>query len=466
MPDKRRRYDYDVGSYEQAVKRANDKGSMFDSLFKDVKIYGAKQGANLLRIMPPLGVHYRDNHYGLKIHIHYEVGPRNDRYLCLRENDDSPYDRCPICDELHRLGNRASKEERDQYLPKPSYIYYVVDRDNEKEGVQVYMASIRTDSEISSQTFNQRNGVYIDVVNPDDGYDLEFTRQGTGRNGTRYKGFKFMREASPLADSERRSTEWLDTVIDRPLSSILNFYPPDRLKKVLFGEGDDEEDKAPRGGSSRRRDEDDELHQSSRNRRDEDDAPHGGGRNRRDEDEERTSSRRSARDDDDASTSRDRGRARPEAEEEDRETARPRRPEPADDDRPPRSSRRSEPEPEEEEREPPARSRRAVVEDDESPVRGSSRREESASDDKPPRGRSRPTSEELDDEIPSEGRRRAQGNGRSHDEDEVPSDRGSRRTTAREDNGPAPREERESRSGSGYDRLAARLAAGSSREKD
>src|SRR5690348_4678402 len=99
---KSRSYDYTPPSFDSTVDRAERKGSMFDSMVKDAKLYRPKQGANLLRILPPGWP--KAAHYGLTIMAHRGVGPNDRQYLCLRENASSPYKRCPICEELYKLG--------------------------------------------------------------------------------------------------------------------------------------------------------------------------------------------------------------------------------------------------------------------------------------------------------------------------------------------------------------------------
>src|SRR6266700_4157625 len=124
----RRQYDYQPPSFEETVDRADRKGSMFDSMFKDVKVFKAEQGANLVRILPPGWEGAR--HYGYRIKVQRNVGPKDRQYLCLRENEASPYKKCPICLELYKLGSRATQQDKQLLTAGDSVVYYIVARNS------------------------------------------------------------------------------------------------------------------------------------------------------------------------------------------------------------------------------------------------------------------------------------------------------------------------------------------------
>lgn len=270
MRSKERSYDYQAPTYEDTVDRAERKGSMFDMVLKDAKFYRPKQGVNLLRILPPGWKGAR--HYGFPIRVHRGVGPNDRQYLCLRENEGSPYKRCPVCEALYDLGAKATQQDKMDLRPGISMIYYVIDRDNAKDGVQVWTSSSTTDSEIAAQSVNRRSKSVLDIAHPDHGYDLEFTRTGTTRNNTRYRGFQVMREPSPLSDSERLMDEWLDVAFDKPLPSLLQFFKPEHVEEVFYGRAKEGEDERPRRETSADEDEPRTPLRRTRNRdEDEDD---------------------------------------------------------------------------------------------------------------------------------------------------------------------------------------------------
>ena len=382
-----RTYDYQLPSYDKTVDRAERKGSLFDSLFKDVKTYRSKQGQNVLRILPPGWPNAA--HYGLTVFIHRDVGPNDRQYLCLKENPSSPHSRCPICEELYRLGAKATQEDRQLLRAKPNVVYYVIDRDNEKDGVQVWVTSPTTDSEIAAQSINRRTKSVIDIVHPDEGYDLEFTRTGTSKTNTRYRGFQVMREPSPLHDNDRKQDEWLDVAFDRPLPSLLQFYSPEHIEGVFYGvsteKNTNEEQPRSRLRDAESDDEDEDNRPAPRRTRPVDDEPA----------QARPARRRATTDDDDnaeSNTNASRGRSRDVRDD-------------AIDDA--RNDNR-----------PSARTRRAAAADDsDTPMT------------RPPRSR---LAEDLDDEIPESHRARPNGRTRNAEPDDQD-----------EDDRPAPRRRRQ-----------------------
>jgi len=345
---------------------------MYDNLFKGVKTYKAAEGRNIVRILPPTWP--KASHYGYPIWVHYGVGPKEAAYLCLRENKTSPYKRCPLCEELYSLGARATPEDRKALLPTQSIIYYILDRNQPQQGVLLWRVSGTADSEIAAQSVNRRKGSVLNIVDPEEGYDLEFMRSGQKLN-TRYRGYQVVREDSPMTDDDRHFEEVLDIIFDKPLPETLNFYKPEHIEAVYSGKVSDEEDGDTR--SDRRR--------ARSNGHDEDEDR--GSRRDRDRDEDRPSPRqrsRSTRDHED-----DEGPPFDPEEAEDADMTRavrpPRRSQLArdiDDDIPDRPAPRS-------------RGRVVVEEDDEPSLPPRRSREREPEDDAPPPRRSR---EPEDDE--------------------------------------------------------------------
>jgi hypothetical protein len=367
----RRDYDY-APDYDSTVQMAENRGGGFDNFYKEgTKLFKPHKGANLVRILPPGWS--KPKHYGFPVYVHGNVGPNNRQYLCLlpQNNPGSPHKRCPVCDALYDLGTRATQQDRTDLKPKLAYLYYVVDRDAEKEGVQVWRTSGRSNSEIAVQSMDRRNRAVLNITHPDKGYDVEFTRVGEGRTQTRYHGFMVMRESSPLSDSDKRQEQWLDYVYDNPLPDILVFHKPERIEEEFYGRAREDEDPERATGRRANGRDDDDGGSLRRTRRDDEDEPRPA-RTRRDDDEELD--RRARRD-----TGADAAEERP---------ARTRR----DDDEP--------------------RPARARQEDDE-PRSARTRRNDEL--EERPAGRRSRTADELEDEIPSESRRR-RANGAGDDE--------------------------------------------------
>jgi len=423
----RREYNY-TPDYESTKKIAETRGGGYDSILKDdVKPLKPHASTNTIRILPPTWENPK--HYGLLIWLHYNVGPSDRRYLCLRENATSPHRHCPVCDALYDLGSRATQDDRQRLKAKPSYLFYVIDRDNEKEGVQVWQTSQKNVSEIAIQSINKRNQGVLNIIDIEDGYDVEFTRTGEGRNGTRYHGFMVDRESTPLSNDDRKYNAWLDYIDDNPLTEVLNFYSPEHIEQVLHGRGrEDEDDDQPRSRTRRGNGDDrDEAPQRLRRTRDDN----------ADEDVDirpRSRQRPAADETSDAEYTEERPRRtrREEDEELTRSVRRPREEPPEDDEPPPRRTRPAREEPEDDP--PPRRTRRPEpkVDDD---ITTQVSHFFSAVDDPPPR-RTR-LARELDDEVPfddqvPEERPRRQRPRLSDPEDEEPA-RAARRGANGED---------------------------------
>lgn len=325
--------------FDSTVRMAETRGGGYDSIVKDnVKVLKPRANTNEVRILPPTWANPK--FYGLGIYVHYDVGPNNRQYLCLRENPTSPHRRCPVCDALYDLGSRATQEDRQRLRPKLSYLYYVIDRLAENEGVQVWRTSQKNMSEIAIQSIDRRNQSVLNITHLEDGYDVEFTRVGEGRNGTRYHGFMVMRQSTPLADTDRKYDDWTRYIVEHPLTEVLNFYSPEYIEQVLHGRAkdDDDDDDDDRGRTPSPRDGDgDGEYEAPRRLR----------RTREEEPEDEPPPRRARREE-------------PEVDEEEPLPRRSRREEPEVDDEPPPRRRRAEPEVDEE---PAPRRRRSVSEE-------------------------------------------------------------------------------------------------------
>lgn len=234
-------FDYKPPSYDEATRFTSEKRtSTFDSIVKSngARFFKPRQGENTIRILPPSWEGAR--HYSYEVWVHNEVGPDKQQYLCLAQNDRSPEKNCPLCDERHNP--RLSQKDIDTLRPRPRNYIYLIDRSNENEGVLIWSISNQSDKEILSQSLIRRTQEYLPIVHPLDGYDIEFTRDGQGIN-TRYRGFKVMREPSPLCEDRDRLEEWIKLIDDNPIPDILQFFSASHIRNVWHGKaGMDEEE--------------------------------------------------------------------------------------------------------------------------------------------------------------------------------------------------------------------------------
>jgi hypothetical protein len=233
MPRDRRDFDFRAPDYEDAVERAETR-SMFDNILKDAKPLKPAVGANTVRILPALGWNPPKRYYGLSILSHNNIGPgRGRQYLCLN-HPLSPHKYCPICDYLGDRSNRVTQEEAQKMGVREQVMFYVINRAAESEGVMPWTVSNNAAAEISSQSVNRRTKSVLNIIHPDSGFDIDFLRIGTGLN-TKYRGYQVARDESPIHDDLNKQNEWLDFVEDHPLPSILQFYSPEHIDKVMRG---------------------------------------------------------------------------------------------------------------------------------------------------------------------------------------------------------------------------------------
>lgn len=442
--DKERRgFKYHERDPKDYKERAERKGGMFDSIFKnDVEVWRPEVGDNTIRILPPT---WEDpTHYGYDIWVHPRIGADNSTYLCLNKMKG---ERCPICEAAQEARDAGEGDDAKALSPKSQTVVYLLDRDDKKPQVYVWAMSFTMDKDFANLCQNKKTGKIIHVDHPEKGYDFSFRREGTMLN-TRYLGLQIDRDPSPIDDDPEVVADILDDIQDNPIPDILNFYDADYLEKVMKGhvskstKDDDDDDKKGRGRSGRRRgDDDDERSSKGRGRGrdddeddDDDEREERSSRRRGDDDDERggKTERVRTRDnddqDDDDRSARRRGRA---VDDDDDEKARPRKGRDDDDDDEKddrRSSRRSRDDDDEKEERSSRRSSRDEDEDDRGSRRGRSRDKDDDDEDEADRRSSRRSRD--DDDEKDEGRSRR---GRDKGDDDEDDDRSSRRSRSRDD---------------------------------
>lgn len=333
---------------EDMRRKASEGSRDWDRLWTvDVKVFKPKEGENIVRILPPTWglqpwtdeeldkksddelkkLQDEEDRFGngwdLPVYVHYGIGPDNVSYLC---REKMLGERCPICEA--KTATR-DQDEANALMPTKRSLVWVIDRDQEKEGPQLWsMPFSKIRNEIYARSSDKRTGKALIVDDVDEGYDIIFTRSGKD-DRTNYTGVEVDRDSSPLHDNEKTQDKWLAYAEEHSLQSILNFYEPEHIEKVLFGrassrnsdddDGDDGGAEEGRSSRSRRRssnrdrrsrDEDERDYMSEDSGADTDDDPEDGERTSRrqrtskDEDGEedsgggRTRRRRSAREED------------------------------------------------------------------------------------------------------------------------------------------------------------------------
>lgn len=220
-------FEYKPRTADTVRGRGEQSGSDFDRYLSDVaKQFKCESGDQQIRFLPP--TFENAEHYGMDIYVHYGVGPDNGTYLCLHKMKGEA---CPICEERARAQKDGDDDYAKKLEPKKRVLAYLVDRNDEKAGVQAWAMPWTFDRDVCKISVDKSSGDVLQLDNPEEGYDVEFEKKGS-KDRTEYIGVSIARRESDLG---RNANEWLDFIQEHPLDSILNFYSYDHIAKAFGG---------------------------------------------------------------------------------------------------------------------------------------------------------------------------------------------------------------------------------------
>jgi len=203
-----------------------------------IEQYKAKVSTNFLSIVPPPDP---DAYFGLRIFVHYNIGPNKDAFLCPRMMLG---ERCCICERQDQL--KAAEADADVVKAlgcfPPRYLFLAVDEssaETSEKGPQLYDAPQTINNEILGLSKNRKTGESIDISDPENGKMLVFDRVGTSATNTRYSAFE-LDKREPLAD------EWLKVP---DISELLYFASEEEMMKSLSASVRKSEPAEEEGGS-------------------------------------------------------------------------------------------------------------------------------------------------------------------------------------------------------------------------
>ncbi len=386
-------------------KREDQKGGLYDSLAKEgIPTWRPKHpGQHTVRFLE--GTWPDAEHWAHDTWIHNNIGPDSGRYLCLKKMLGKP---CALCEEVTALRNVDEEKAYKDIQVRKGAAAWLIDRNAEDEGPQLWFYGRTTDEEFASRCRNRKTGEPIDIIDPDEGHDFFFktVKEGKEARNVKYGGYELDRDPTPIHEKQKVQDKWLDFVEENPVPDCFQYFDYDYLKALITGsrlsksaddDDEDDEDERPSRGKRRSIDDDDDDDQPKKRRgrardddndEEDDDPPP---RNKRrvaprdeeDDDDEPVSKRRRQRDDDDG-----------------------------DDDTPPRK-RRARDDDDEDDDPPPRRTKRASVDDDEDEPRsrraskGRSRDDEDEDEDEPPsRRKTRVKDDDADDDEPPPKKRK------------------------------------------------------------
>jgi len=212
------------------------------------RLYKPKEGQNQIRLLA-----WADGRYfGLQIRTHSNVGPGNASYLCmegqirdgvtlyddledLAAKDSGVQRKCCICQDIWKqLREGATKQDiKEQRLwPMPRTLYFLVDRQEEEKGVQIWAAPyFKIDEEIRKRVVDPKTGRPLPITDPDDGFDIYFDMEiekTSAGDFPKYTGLQIAREPSEL------DVAFYDEVFD--LREVLILPKYDEMASDYFGD--------------------------------------------------------------------------------------------------------------------------------------------------------------------------------------------------------------------------------------
>lgn len=240
-----RSFKYQKRSKEDVRTRANMRGGNFDSFIKpEYKMYKVRDGKNLIRIMPPTWDDAK--HYGFDIYVNYGIGADNQSYLSLSKMKGEAD---PIADARKQAEREGDKDLAKALRANQRILMWIIDRQDEDEGPQLWAAPFTVDKDIANVSFDEDTKEVVFIDDPENGCDVRFHKEGEGML-TKYPGAKIkLLKPSPLCEDEKLQDEWLEYVQENPIPDCLNYYDAEYIASVFDGQvrGKDEEiDEKPR----------------------------------------------------------------------------------------------------------------------------------------------------------------------------------------------------------------------------
>lgn len=256
----RRRFRYERRDPKLIETRANQSLSRFAQLIPDkYPKFKVKEKLNTLRILPPTWE--GNDHYAYNVLIHYGVGPDNSSFFCLKMLKKP----CAICDERVSLVRQGEANLAKRIRPQERRLCWVIDRDKESEGPQVWNYGKSLDQEFSGLALDPDTKDVLYIDDPDEGYDISFRCTNAGKVTAEYTAKRILPRPKPLSDNPKRQDEWLDYVQRYPVPTLLTFYSYKEMLDALgSSSGSSEEEDVDLGPIRRRSLRDEEPEERTR----------------------------------------------------------------------------------------------------------------------------------------------------------------------------------------------------------
>lgn len=226
----RKKFVYRKKNSDVVKSHATQKSGDYDFYLSDgVQMFSPKPGTHVIRILPDT---WEDsNYFGYPIYVHFQVGVDNYSYLCLNKMKGEP---CPVCEERRRAQGEGDTEYASRIAPVRRIAVWLIDRDEEKDGPKLWPMPSSFDTDLAAMLIDRRTNEVLAIDHPEEGYDVEFTREGSGTH-TKYVGKKVDRHPTPLHKDLDVADKWLEYVVQNPIPSVLKFYSYEHIATTLHG---------------------------------------------------------------------------------------------------------------------------------------------------------------------------------------------------------------------------------------
>lgn len=197
----------DVNRYRKSAQRASG-GLDYLTL---------TEGANVVRIIP--FEHNGQVEMAVEAAMHYGIGPQERSVICPRVTVG---ERCPVCDLVEQ-----APDEYGDMRAKARWFFHVLDRNDEKAGLQVLGCGSMIFGPITELLEDPDIGT--DLLNVKSGFDIVIMRTGSGRRGTRYS----------VRPRPKKSTVPSEFRTPGDLFDKVHIRDAKRIEGMLAGEDDD-----------------------------------------------------------------------------------------------------------------------------------------------------------------------------------------------------------------------------------
>jgi len=244
---KREQMKQDLVKRNQEAEKTNDNfgGTFNNSVMVDnLKMWKCGEDEHIVDIIPyQVGANHPNPNikegewsYYFEFFAHYNVGPMQDQFICLKETFNK---KCPICEQKMALMRQENYDEDEvkSLRAKKRTLYNIVcydTPDEEAKGNQVWhVAHWYMQKNIVPLAKNKRTGACIAFADPDEGKSIQFSRQGTGQTG-KYLGHVFLDREDADGNKYIISDELLESAVR--LEECIKEPTYDEVAKAFYGQ--------------------------------------------------------------------------------------------------------------------------------------------------------------------------------------------------------------------------------------